>query len=74
MTIARQRWRDIASLDFAPRTSPRADRWRPVRRPDLSSFTTIEGFSSGIIFPMHAFAPVWCVGLGVPNDRPIGRA
>ena len=70
MTIARQRCRDIASLDFAPRTSPCADRWRP----DLSSFTTIEGFSSGIIFPMHAFAPVWCVGLGIPNDRPIGRA
>jgi len=73
MMIARRRRRGIARLDFAPRISPRPDRGRAVRRPDPSCFTTIEGFSSGIISPMHAFAPVRCVGLGIPNDRTIGR-
>ena len=75
MMVARRLRRGIASLDFAPRTRPRADRWRHVRCPDHSCFTTIEGFSSGgIMGPIHAFASVRCVGLGIPNDRTIGCA
>jgi hypothetical protein len=69
MMIARGRRRGIASLNFAPRT----DRWRTVRPPDPSCFTTIESFSSDIACLMHAFAPVRCVSLGIPNNRTIGR-
>jgi hypothetical protein len=74
MMIARRRRRGIASLDFAPRTRPRAHRWRPVRRLDHRCFTTIEGFSRGIMCAMRTFAPVRCFGLGIPNDRTIERA
>jgi hypothetical protein len=64
MMIARRRG-GIAILDFAPRTRSRPDHCRRVKCPDHSSFRTIQGFSSRIRCPMHAFAPV-LVDLRIP--------
>ena len=68
MMIARGRRRGIASLNFAPRT----DRWRTVRPPDPSCFTTIESFSSDIACRMHAFAQSGALALVSPTIGLLG--